>query len=196
MSQLIFRSLKDKRIQDIFRNVLKNYPPLKLHTIVLEQVRMKKTTMRAQPSIKSYLTSKNFKKFKVQINSKAQLADSEKMERIPDEVIFGWFAHELGHVMDYRNRSFLGMIGFGLNYLASSNFRKEVEHKADEFAIEYGMAREILITKKYILEHSDLPEKYKRRIRKYYMSEEDVHTMLAHKEMDELLPEDVNIFDI
>lgn len=193
MQNLKFRNLSNKRIRKIFENVLKNYPPLTLHPIVLEKISMKKTTMRAQPRLFSFLGSKKNKKFKVQINSSTRLEDQIELDKLSDQVLFGWFAHELGHVMDYRDRGFFEMILYGLRYLLSSAYRKKVEHKADEFAIEYDMAHEILATKKYILEHSQLSENYKRRIRKYYMSMDDVHAILAQDELDELVAEDADI---
>lgn len=195
MAQLIFRNLADSRIEGIFEDMVKNYPPLELQTIILEKIQIKKTTMRAQPKLRTYLGSKKNRKFKVQMNSRAYLMDSVRMDQMPDDVIAGWFAHELGHIMDYLDRSLGEMLFFGLRYLLSHDYRKEVEHRADEIAIEYGMAKEILATKRFILEHSGLPESYKNRIRRYYMTEKNVHALLAHYEMEALLPEDANILE-
>ncbi len=191
MSYIKFEGVEDSRVRENFLEMAENYPPLKSYNLILEQKPIRKTTMRAQPVISSYLGAK--KKFKVQYNEATRLRDVIRIEEVPEAVLKGWFAHELGHVMDYRHRSMLGMIWFGLRYVLSRRYRKKVEHMADEYAIAYGMANDILATKKYILEHSELPDKYKRRIRKYYMSEKNVHRLIA--KLEEFQPDDANVLD-
>lgn len=193
MDLVIFKNIKDSRIRECFEKVFKSYPELFEHRIVVEQRKLRKTTMRAQPLMKACFTRRACKSFRIEFSNATELDDRVSMSRVPDKVLKGWFAHELGHVMDYLHRGFLEMIWFGLRYISSRRYRKKVEHKADEIAIEHGFADEILATKKYILEHSKLPERYKRRIRKYYMSIDDVHVLL--EKMEEFQPEDANILD-
>lgn len=194
MSYIEYINIREERVKRIFEEMLKNYPPLHAHRIILEQKKLRKTTMRAQPLMKAYFTRRGFRSFLIQFSNATELDDKISMEEVPDEVIAGWFAHELGHVMDYLHRGFVEMIVFGVRYVSSRRYRKKVEHAADEYAIEHGMAEEILATKKYILDHSDLPDSYKERIRKYYMSEKDVHKLVA--QLEEFQPDDANIFDV
>ena len=63
---------------------------------------------------------------------------------------------------------------FGLRYLLSEKFRRQTEHEADFIAIDHGFHKEILATKKFILEHELLQPKYKDKILKYYLSSEAV----------------------
>lgn len=189
MSYVNFKGVSSQRVREIFRSIAEKYPPLQSHAVRLECKVIPKTTMRARPILASFIRGK--KKFAVQYNHATQLDTHVEVEKLPDKVLKGWFAHELGHVMDYRNRSIVGMLYFGLAYLMSRRYRKQVEHKADEYAIAYGMADYILATKRYILEHSDLPESYKRRFRKYYMSEKNVHKLI--EKLEDFQPDDAAI---
>lgn len=194
MPQIHYIDIREERVKRIFEEMLENYPPLHPHRLILQQKKLRKTTMRAQPLMKAYFTRKGYRSFLIQFSNATELDDKISIDEVPDDVLAGWFAHELGHVMDYLHRGFVEMMAFGLRYVSSRRYRKKVEHTADEYAIEYGMASKILATKKFILEHSYLPEKYKERIRKYYMSEKDVHKLVA--ETEEFQPDDANIFDM
>lgn len=192
MKKIVFKNVQDERIRAIFKKVADRYPLLKKHTLILRKGPIGKTTMRAQPVLFSYFGN-GAETFKVEISDNTNLADQVSIHKLQDDILYGWFAHELGHVVDYLNRNLLQMIWFGIKYFFSHAFRKKVEHRADEIAIEYGMAHQILATKKYILNHADLPAKYKLRIRRYYMSVDDVHAILAKGEAEELLEEDVHL---
>src|SRR5690625_4767656 len=103
--------------------------------------------------------------------------------------MIGWLGHELGHVMDYRSRSGFGMMIFGLRYLYSKNYLKEAERRADSFAIRHGMGNYIIATKNFILNHSDISEKYKDRIRRLYLSPEEIMEMVNTMEPEEIRDE-------
>lgn len=64
--------------------------------------------------------------------------------------MIGWIGHELGHVMDYQERSGLNLLVFGIKYLTSNGFIKEAERAADTFAVNHGMSDYILATKDFI----------------------------------------------
>ncbi len=110
--------------------------------------------------------------------------DSSDMEvnTLPEEVLRGWFAHELGHIMDYRDRTSLGLVMFGLRYLWSRRFRRRSEYVADQYAIRHGFHEEIIAAKRFILENDLLTPEYKAIIDKYYMPIHEVqwHTDNPH----------------
>ncbi len=188
---VLFKGIAEPRIKRIFNEVLDNYPELKKHNLILRQREMPKTTMRAQPKMRSFFKTETV--YEVELSNNVDLDDVVKIKEVPDDVLKGWFAHELGHVMDYLGRSFFGMIWFGFRYVVSKKFRIRTEHEADKIAIKYGMAEDILRTKRYILEHSGLPEKYKARIKKYYMSAADVKQLFKAEEHAELKMDSVEI---
>ena len=148
--------------------------------------RIKKSTMQAQPLLSSFFKSREHREYVILISRKIQIEEEEfTISDIPKDVITGWLGHELGHVMDYRNRSSLGMLFFGIKYLFSSTHMKEVERTADTYAIQHGMGDYILKTKNFILEHASISEKYKRRIRRLYMSPEEVMELLNEGKLEE-----------
>ncbi len=191
--EVIYKNIREKRIKLIFKEVLNHYPALKQTRIVLHQKKMPKTTMRAQPELFSLW--QNTPTYKVELSNNTDLADMVRISEVPDDVLYGWFAHEIGHVMDYLERGFFGMIWFGLRYYFSVRFRIRTEHKADKIAIRHGLAESILITKRHILEHCDLPEKYKKRIRKYYMSADNVMQLQKAEKNTQLKMDEVDILN-
>ncbi|MCG2431755.1 hypothetical protein [Aequorivita xiaoshiensis] len=147
---------------------------------------IKKSTMQAQPRFASFFKSKENREYVILISRNIQI-EGEKftIDDIPSDVIIGWIGHELGHVMDYRNRTNVGMLIFGVKYLFSSAHIKEVERAADTYAIAHGMGDYILKTKNFILDNANLSEKYKERIRRLYISPEEVMELINKNKIEE-----------
>lgn len=171
-----FINVEDDKIRESFIEVLRKYESLHTYEVVLKQKPIKSSTMQAQPvlSWKSILSGI----YRYQIKLAVFVRDSQevRVKDLPQDVLIGWFAHELGHVVDYAPYSSLQMVGYGLRYLVSSRFKRQAEHAADHIAIQNGFKNEILKTKRFILENDLLTENYKAKIRKYYMSIEEVET--------------------
>lgn len=159
------------------------YPELKDTEIEFKyKDTIKKSTMQAQPTFGSVFKSKKNRKYLILISKKIQIEDeSFTIDDIPSDVLVGWLGHELGHVLDYSSRSGMGMIIFGIKYLFSGTHIKEVERAADTFAINHGMGEYILITKNFILDNASFSEKYKAKLRKLYMSPEEVMHLIEGK---------------
>jgi hypothetical protein len=51
------------------------------------------------------------------------------MADVPSEVLIGWLGHELGHIMDYREKSALELVKFGARYVTSDNFIKKLNEQ-------------------------------------------------------------------
>lgn len=140
---------------------------------------VRKNFMQAQPKWKSMFTSRKNRAYIILISRKFKVEDNYfTIDEIPDDVLTGWLGHELGHVMDYRSRSTLGMIVFGLKYLYSKAHIKEVERAADDYAVQHGMGNYILKTKNFILEHTSLSEAYKKHMRQFYLSPEEITELI------------------
>lgn len=142
-------------------------------TVHVLENRKQKTTMRAQPVFNHHFWNRRKRAYKIQYMPDICCTSGYALEELEEDVLTGWFAHELGHVLDYRDRSGWNLLGFGWNYLWSPTFRIGAERRADVYAIEAGYIDEILATKKYILKHSPLPDYYIERIEKYYLSPEE-----------------------
>jgi|TARA_R100000306_G_scaffold577_7_gene1404 hypothetical protein len=166
---------------------LSYYPELKDTNIVFKfKDKIKKSTMQAQPTWGSFLKRKKNREYIILISREIQI-DNEAftINDIPSNVITGWLGHELGHVMDYRDRNNFGMLIFGFKYLFSKRHIKEVERTADTIAIAHGMGDYILETKNFILDHANISEHYKNRIRSFYMSPEEVMELINDEKLEE-----------
>ncbi|WP_151674734.1 hypothetical protein [Patiriisocius marinus] len=174
-NKIIPESIKSETLK-----ALSFYPELKDCEIeFVFKDNIKKSTMQAQPTFGSFFRNRKNRSYVIKISRKIQI-DTEEMsiDDVPSEVMIGWLGHELGHVMDYRSRSNMGMLIFGAKYLFSKSHIQEVERSADTFAIKHGMGNYILKTKNFILDHADISETYKAKLRKLYMSPEEVMHML------------------
>jgi hypothetical protein len=133
------------------------------------------SVMQAQPKFSTLLQGKEGRAYQINISSTFKLIHSAMpIHQLPQDIMVGWIGHELGHVMDYENRSTLGMIRFGLGYLLSEKYLKKAEVVADTYAVSHGLGGYILKTKEYILDHTDLPEAYKAKIARLYLSPDDI----------------------
>lgn len=161
-----------------------SFPELQdLHIEFRFKKNIKKSTMQARPSFTSFFKTKNNRKYVVLISEKFKIEDKEFLTtQIPSDVLIGWIAHELGHIMDYVNRNKTNLIWFGLKYLMSDNHIVEAERAADTYAVKQGMEEYILKTKDFILNHADITEKYKERIKKYYLSPEEIMELIKNRD--------------
>ncbi|MEQ8705242.1 MAG: hypothetical protein RIC19_15050 [Phaeodactylibacter sp.] len=176
-----FQDLSSEHIKACFLKAYQAYPELHGHRIIVRQRSMSKTTMNAQPLLNWRFFRRSRRQYIVNLTDNMHVEDRISIHELPEEVLVGWFAHELGHVCDYLHRGVLRMLQFGVGYLLLPNYRAGAERIADIFAVEHGFADAIIATKQYILKHSGLPSAYKRRIELYYMSPDEV-AMIAQGE--------------
>ncbi|MEO5910436.1 MAG: hypothetical protein ABIP95_06085 [Pelobium sp.] len=169
-----------KKIPKIIENnvliALSHYPELKETSIdFVFKKDIKKSVMQAQPKIGSLLNGKDGRAYQINISAMFKLTHSVvPIHQLPDSIMIGWIGHELGHIMDYENRSTLGILRFGLGYLFSEYYLKKAEVTADTYAVNHGLGPYIIDTKRYILDNTDLPEAYKARIARLYLSPNDI----------------------
>lgn len=139
--------------------------------------------MLAQPDFWSLFKPKGQRKYKILISEKIVISGKIfKTKDIPSDVMIGWLGHELGHIMDYRTRSSLNLIWFGVKYKFSDNYIKVAERAADTYAVNHGMEKYILITKAFILDNSEIDALYKSRIVKYYLSPEEIMELVNNRD--------------
>lgn len=137
--------------------------------------KLKNCVMQAQPKIRTFFAKKEKRHYKVLISKNLSMKDTTMIvNQLPKEILVGWFAHELGHIMDYKERTAFNMIGFGFKYLTSTSFLKRSERKADALAVKQGMGGHLIKTKKYVLFKSRFTKEYKAKIKDLYPSPEDI----------------------
>lgn len=174
----------NKTVPDtIWREVyvaLSHYPELKDTPIEFRfKKNIKKSFMQAQPKVNSLLKSKKNRSYLVFINEKFSIEDEVfDITTVPSKVLIGWIGHELGHIMDYRERSAADLVWFGIKYLTSKNYIQEAERAADTYAVNHGLGEEIIATKNFIINHSKLSDTYKNRIQELYLSPEEIMVLI------------------
>tara|TARA_R110002096_G_scaffold431563_1_gene647002 strand:+ start:35986 stop:36531 length:546 start_codon:yes stop_codon:yes gene_type:complete len=170
----------NKSIPEYIKNeaqmALSFYPELENVPIEFKLTRnMSSSVMKAQPKFISLFKNKNKREYVILISRHFDIKKRElHTSYIPKEVLIGWLGHELGHIMDYHNRSRINLIGFGLRYLFSNSFVRKAEQTADRYAVRHNMKDYILATKDYILNHTELSDRYKEKIKRLYVSPEQV----------------------
>lgn len=165
------------------------YPELKNTEIHFKYARrIKHSVMQAQPKINTLARARASRAYVIRMR-KTFIMEGEEYAlcQLPADVLIGWLGHELGHVMDYRQRSLQSMAAFGIGYVFSPNFVKGAERTADEFAVSHGMGSYIQATKNFILNHSDFPDQYKDKIRKLYLSPDEIMEIVLEHEVPETL---------
>lgn len=175
-----------KNLLEEAKAALAFYPELKDVAIEFKYKEdIKKSFMQAQPDFGNHFKGKNDRSYNIYISSKFLIEDEEiVMDDVPSDVLIGWLGHELGHIMDYRNKSAVGLMIFGMRYITSSNYIKKAERIADTYAVNHGMGDYILATKDFILNHSHLSESYKARIARLYLSPEEIVVLVNKLEED------------
>ncbi len=174
-------------LRDVILKALSFYP--ELHNIDIDFVfneNIRKSVMQAQPKFTTMYGSKVRRNYLVKISRNLKLkGDTIPIQELPEEVLIGWIGHELGHIMDYLKRSNWSMILFGIGYYTSKSFIISAERVADTYAINHELGDYILATQEFILHKAGLPEKYINRIKKLYLSTEEVIALVEHRSVED-----------
>ncbi|MBC8155133.1 MAG: hypothetical protein H7Z72_19765 [Bacteroidetes bacterium] len=179
----------------IQRNVLvalSCYPELintRIHFVFKQNI--KASVMQAQPVFRTLLASRANRAYRINISALFKLTHTAvPIHQLPDAIMIGWIGHELGHIMDYESRSNLDMIGFGLGYVLSADYVKRAERIADGFAVGHGLGPYLIETKQFILNHAELPQAYKDKIARLYVSPEEIVEQVRLLEEQKLAEQD------
>ncbi|QWX85753.1 hypothetical protein H0I23_15600 [Cellulophaga sp. HaHaR_3_176] len=184
--------MKDKKSEHIVPDSIRKealtalsyYPELKNTRIEIKfKKNIKKSIMQAQPSFWSLLNSKKNRRYYIFVSESFEIEGVKfDTKNIPENVMIGWLGHELGHVMDYRNRNSFDLIWFGIKYILLDKSIREAERAADSYAVEKNMDKYILETKNFILNNTNLSEVYKARIKKYYLSPDEILAIVEERD--------------
>jgi len=93
---------------------LSHFPGFKEVPITFNEVQ---SHMLAQPVFKTLLKHKTKREYQILIRRKFFVNNKQFDDnRIPFDILVSWLAHELRHIADYKNRSSLNLILFGIRY--------------------------------------------------------------------------------
>jgi hypothetical protein len=175
-------------IQKNVLTALSFYPELRDTVIyfVFRQ-RIKSSVMQAQPVFGTILKSRSKRAYRINISALFRLTHTAvPIHQLPDEIMIGWIGHELGHIMDYEHRSNLGLVRFGLGYVTSAAYVKKAEQRADGYAVQRGLGQYLIATKRFILDHAELPQAYKDKIARLYVSPDEITEQVRLLEEEKL----------
>lgn len=185
---LQFKGIGDAKVRESFLEAYAAFPSLHHNAVTLEQLPLKGYTMRAQPIMNASVWHRKRRRYRIQMSNHLEIAQYIQPEELPSEVLIGWFAHELGHLIDYHQRNAWGLLEFTAGYFLSASQRRKAERVADLNALERGFDAELLATKRYILEKSRLPEAYKKRIRRYYLGPDELENIILETRATDEIP--------
>lgn len=171
---ITFINIESNFVRQCFMEAYLAFPLLHPHPLRVQGRSRFSYTMQAKPVINTAFFTPAQRHYQVLMSHQLDTPGADQLADLPREVLIGWFAHELGHIVDYLSLNTLGFIQYGLRYIWSDSFRQKVERQADLHAIAFGMSDFILATKRYILFEAGLPKTYINRIMRYYMTIEEV----------------------
>ena len=102
------------------------------------------------------------------------------LSQAPFDAQVALIAHELAHVIDFKNRSFLGMAWWGTGYLFVKH-RTKIEKRADETVIKRRLGLQLYHWADFVLNHSTANKHYlKMKETKYLLPDEILMYMKKH----------------
>ncbi len=144
-----------------------------------------KSVMLSQPVVSSFFRGQKNRTYVIKINPRFTTTHhSIPIQDAPKKVLIGWFGHELGHITDYTHRDNFQMAWFGIRYITSDKYLMNAEKSADSYAVEHGMAEYLIVTKNFIMHSADLPQSYKDRIKRLYLSPQQIMDLVKKLKAD------------
>ena len=138
------------------------------------------TTMASLPAFSRILKKKANRKYIIYINDNKKTDSNVFLNHIPFNAQIGVIGHELAHITDYLKKNSFSLLITGLRYFFRS-FRRKYEKQTDINTIQHGLGW-ALYDFTYFIMHSPLvADKYKNRLRKYYLNAEDIFELIPNK---------------
>ncbi len=164
---------------------LSYFPELKdVH--ILFMPKKLKTTMACRPGADAIIASKQNRIYRIFINNHIKTKDGINYDDVPFNARIGLIGHELGHVVDYMQKSMVRIIGNGIAYVLSDSYRKAFEADVDQIAVEHGLGWQLYAFSHFVWNKADVDESYLEFKEDNYPSPNRFRTWL--KEHPELYP--------
>lgn len=155
--------------RDAFRIALSYYPELQNSKISIEFDRIS-STMYAQPALNFRIFSKMSRDFIVKVNNNSGRIKGLEFDNLSLSIQVGWLAHEFSHIVDYKQRNFISLLGFGLNYFVLDSFKKYTERMADIAVINRGLGKELIEGVEFALSNKTISTNYLKKLSNMYLS--------------------------
>ncbi|WP_159522275.1 hypothetical protein [Sunxiuqinia indica] len=170
-----------KQLDDSYQNqaqiAMSYYPELKGTEIEFVRKDLK-TTMASRPTLGSIFKKKGKRKYRIYIDTSVKGEKGLLLSDVPFNAQIGIIGHELGHIVDYKEKTGMGIVLTGLGYLFHP-FRKKLEHKVDEITVAHGLGHQVREFSEYVLREPRVSEKYKKYKRKIYYKPKQLSTLMS-----------------
>lgn len=185
-SGVLLNKTYPQEIESAVEKALAHYPDLENTDIsFVYDPSVTSAVMMAQPEFSLDPSNLADRRYKIKMRPSLTIGETDPaLHLMPEQILVGWLGHELGHIMDYLNRSNLEMLSFGTRYLLSDKFMKEAEMRADSFAVVHGMSCALTEMKHYIHESTELDDEYKHKISTFYPDPKDLKQFISESGTD------------
>lgn len=170
---------KDKTVPDSlqlpFYIALSRYPELHDNKIVVEGSIMF-NTMQARPARKSIFSRASKRTYKIFINNRKGKYKGINLAKMNFNTRIGFFGHELAHLLSYKHKNSLELVGMGAKYIFSKKYKRYTERQTDMETIQRGLGFALYESKKLILygNNTGITPEYRRNARRNYMTDTEV----------------------
>ena len=131
----------------------------------------RRSFMLAQPIISTMFRKKEHRHYQIIMKKRFFIKNKQFANgKLPSDVIVGWLGHELGHILDYRDRSTWNLMWFGILYYFSDSFIKKAEITADKNAAEHGLIKELTMAMEFSNNRAYFPMSYIQKLKHLYPS--------------------------
>lgn len=159
-------------LKNEIEKALSYYPDLEETHIFFRWERFaRRSFMLAQPIVPTIFGRKENRHYQIIMKKRFFVKNKQFANgRLPFDVIVGWLGHELGHILDYRDRSTWNLMWFGILYYFSDSFIKKAEITADKNAAEHGLISELTEAMHLSNNTAYFPQSYIDKLRHLYPS--------------------------
>jgi hypothetical protein len=134
------------------------------------------TSMKAVPGVFFMFRKPENRIYRIVMNSRS-CQGTTLMQRASPQALKGVLGHELGHIYDYSTRSNFQLLKLLAGYIFKGG-RIATEMRADQFAIDHNLGKELVEFTEYIYEDGCMDPDYISYKKKYYNSPHSLRYLL------------------
>lgn len=151
---------------------LQYYPELK-STHIIFRFGKAKTTMSSRPAAASLLHNRSKRTYIVTINEDGASKLGLKWSELTFNETVGWLGHELGHILHYSQKSNIGILSMGYQYMFPS-YKRKMERFTDQLAIQHNLGFALYAGTEYTLNCSKAKKSYRMNTLRFYLKPREI----------------------
>lgn len=165
--------ISSSNFQYVQSEAFERYPELKSVEIRFRNRKLK-TTMAARPSLMSFFRSNKNRVYYIFINNDSKNPNTVLLNDLPTNAKIGVIGHEYAHILDYESKSKLQLVSYGLKYLLSKKFKRNLENRIDKITISRGLGWQVYNFSSYVFNDTTVTSDYKAYKKKFYFTPAEI----------------------